>query len=124
MSKRTMMRTTGLMIVIGFFLPWIDLPEVGSVSGWDLIHSDLVSDTTRMVVRGWLGLGLALIVASVLSERLASVVGVLSGGLIIGFTLYWLAHFFFDILGIGLFMVVGAGAGALVLGLLGGSKQE
>lgn len=123
MSKRTVMRTMGLMIVIGFFLPWIELSAQGSVSGWDLIHGELVSDTARMVLRGWLGLGLALIVASVLSERLAGVVGVACGGLIIGFTLYWLALFFFDILGIGLFMVVGAGAGALVLGLLGGGER-
>lgn len=116
-SDETMMRAAGIGIVGGFFLPWLDLPVLGNVSGWDILHSSLVSDGTRTAIGLWLVLGVALVATASISRRATTMLSVASGAAILGFTFYWLAQFFADVIGIGLMLVLGGGAVALVCGL-------
>lgn len=114
-NQRVWMGIAGVGLVVGFFLPWLDLGVAGA-SGWDIVRSDLFSLTSVILLLCPL-LGVALAIAAFGKQKEAAAVSIAAGGGVLGYTFYKLAWGFVKISGVGLWMVLGAAAAALVLGL-------
>jgi hypothetical protein len=115
---KTIMVGVGIALVVGFFLPWIDLIPGHGVSGWDLVRSSQVSLITRMLFALCPLGGVAMIVAGLGGGRAASGVAMGTGGLILGYTAYKLGYFFIKVTGVGLWLILAAAIVALIAGLV------
>jgi hypothetical protein len=114
----------GIALVVGFFLPWIDVGGVVGVSGWELFQTSEISLITRLVFLAAPIGGVALILAGLGGGRAASSAGIAVGSVVIGYTVYKVAYTFFKISGVGLWLVLGAGVLALIFGIATHQKKS
>jgi hypothetical protein len=102
----------GVALVAGFFLPWF-----GPLSGWDLVRNENVSLFHRVLFALCPLFGAGLAMSSIVGSRRTGLVAVGAGVGVLGYTAYKVADTFLAITGWGLWVVLGAAAVALVLGL-------
>jgi hypothetical protein len=108
----------GAALLVGFFLPWLDVGGMISASGWDMFWGKGASWSTKLWLLGFPLAGIALIVTGLGGDaRKAAGVAAASGGILIGWMLFRLAWGFFKTTGIGLWMVIAAAIVALIFGL-------
>ena len=120
---RIALGTAGLCLVIGFFLPWINLNTQSSVSGLGLVASD--DHVIRAAFDGaqrWLLLlipilGILLTAIGFLGFRWSTKVAALVGLTIIGFGFVTLILIFIERTGYGLWLVFTGAFLSLVLGI-------
>jgi hypothetical protein len=119
MSKRgqTGLALAGLALVVGFFLPWIDVGGVFTVSGFAMVWRGEGGGIGRFLLAMVPLVGVALACAGVLGSRKAAGIALAAGGGIFGYFLWTLARGFIATTGIGLWLVLGASVAALVFGL-------
>jgi hypothetical protein len=114
----------GIALVVGFFLPWIDVGGIVGVSGWELLRTSEISLLTRLVFLAAPVGGVALILAGLGGGRAASNVAIGTGSVILGYTVYKVAYTFFKISGVGLWLVLAAGVIALIVGIATRAKKS
>jgi hypothetical protein len=115
--KSTWMGIAGIALVVGFFMPWIDLGGLVSVSGWDLVRDSHISLGTRVIFALCPILGAALAFAAFGGSRNAAKVSIAAGLGVLGYTGFKIAYTFAKITGWGLWLVLAAGVVALIFGL-------
>jgi hypothetical protein len=115
------MALTGAAMVVGFFLPFLDVGVAGA-SGWDIVRSDAFAWTTRLAVACLPLGGAALALAGLTRSDGARKISWTMGAGILGFLFFKLAWGFFKVTGTGLWMVIGAATIALLVGL--GSRKR
>lgn len=107
----------GLVMVIGFFLPWIRLGELVSASGYDLVAREAFSPLTRLVFALCPIGGAVLVLGSVSGARSLGGAGLALGSGILLYSGYRLLQVLFVTTGLGLWLVIGAACIAIVVGL-------
>jgi hypothetical protein len=105
----------------GFFMPWIKLGDMVSVSGFGLVLTggdmmEQLSAPSRGLIFSIPLLGLALLATSIKGFRALSWAGLGTGVLILLVGLYTLISFFLDSTGVGMWVVTGAALLALGTG--------
>lgn len=108
---------TGLALVVGFFMPWIDVAGIGGVSGWDMVRSEQLSLITRAILALCPLGGAALALSAFGHSRRAGQLALGVGGGVLGYTFYKLAYGFIKVTGAGLWIVLAAGVVAVAVGL-------
>lgn len=119
----------GVGLFSGFFLPWVGLEGVVSVTGFSLMASEgqvvtLLSGPSRMILLAVPMLGVALMVGAMTGHRSSLWVGLLTGLLVVGYGLVTLIRLFVRTTGLGLWLVVGCAFLSLVVALLGLGRRS
>ena len=131
MALRIVLGTAGLLLVVGFFLPWLKLEEIATVSGMQLVIDDnpviraLVGDDTQR----WLlllvpGFGLALTAVGFLGVRYSGHIAAVLGLLIVLYGLVTTIIFFFQKTGIGLWLILAGSLLAVAAGAFAWARQR
>lgn len=123
-ALRIILGASGLLLVVGFFLPWINL-ESTTVSGLELVSS---SDPIIVALIGnqaqkWILLlipvfGVALTAIGFLGVRYSGHISAALGVLIVGYGVVTVIIFFFQKTGIGMWLILGGAFIAISAGLI------
>jgi hypothetical protein len=131
MEKRSMDKSrgvvvlAGLALIAGFFLPWIDIGGFFQVSGLQMVlHGEGSSTAARVALAALPLVGLALIVAAAGNARAARALGFFVGGGILLYFFGSIAWGFLKTTGVGLWLVLGGSALALVAGLSAARRRD
>src|SRR5690606_11941207 len=122
MALRIVLGTAGLLLVVGFFLPWVQIDREMR-SGLELdVESDpdvrdMVDDTQRWILLVIPVLGAALTAIGFLGVRGSGAAGTVVGFLLMAYGLVTVVLLFFQRTGLGLWLIVGATILALGAGL-------
>jgi hypothetical protein len=123
MVLRVVLGTAGLLLVVGFFLPWIELPSE-SYSGLSLVLDDnrdireAVGETRRWILLALPVLGVALTAIGFMGFRWSAAVAAGIGLLLIGYGIVTVVAIFFQTTALGLWLIVAAAFLALGGGLV------
>jgi len=126
---RLFLGLAGLLLVVGFFLPWFQLGD-GDIAGLQLVtsHDPMIVALVGQDAQRWIlllipGFGVALIGVAVAGLRYSGPVAAILGVLIVGYGMVTVVIFFFQKTGLGLwlillgaFLAVAAGALSFVRG--------
>ncbi len=121
-ALRVVLGTAGLLLVVGFFLPWVQIDR-DMRSGLELVVSDdsdvrdMVDDTQRWILLIIPALGAALTAVGFMGLRGAGVVGAAIGFLLMAYGMITVVLLFFQQTGVGLWLIVGATILAVAAGL-------
>lgn len=123
MVLRVVLALSGLVMFVGFFLPWMQLGELMEASGFQLIlgsgeMADRFFGPQRWVLLTVPVLGTLLVIVAVIGHRIVAWIAVLAGLTVLGFGLLRLLTFFFETTGMGVWLIVSAAFIALAGGLL------
>lgn len=121
---RLFLGAAGLLLIIGFFLPWLNLGENSSVSGIELVMADdpvtlalIGAETQRWLLLLIPGFGIALTGVAIAGIRYSGPIAAVLGILIVGCGMVMVVIFFFQKTGIGLWLIL---LGAFVAVATGG----
>lgn len=123
MVLRIVLGTAGLLLVVGFFLPWIELPS-DSYSGLALVLDDnrdireAVGEARRWILLAIPILGIALTAIGFMGFRWSAAVAAGIGLLLIGYGIVTVVALFFQTTALGLWLIVAAAFLALGGGLV------
>ena len=117
MKRDMWLGVLGAAIVLGFFLPWIDVGGHVKVSGWDFVREGGFAWHTRLLLALCPIAGGSLAIAGFTRARSAASAAIATGAGILGYVVYKMAYGFIKLTGVGLWMVLAAAAIALVMGL-------
>lgn len=132
LALRIVLGTAGLLLVVGFFLPWVQIDREMQ-SGLSLVVEsdpdvrDLVDDTQRWILLVIPVLGAALTAVGFLGLRWSGAVAAGVGFVLIAYGTVTVVLLFFQRTGLGLWLIVGAALLALGAGLfaiLRGRQQK
>lgn len=120
---RIALGASGLMLLIGFFLPWLHFGALRDVSGLDLVTANheairhAIPETQRWILLFIPVLGLALTAIGFLGFRWSGIVGAAVGILVIGYGVVTVVTIFFRTTAIGMWLILGGSFLALGIGL-------
>ena len=132
MALRILLGTAGLLLVVGFFLPWlrIELPAAGGetvllreISGMNLVTDGeptiraLVGDTQRWLLLAIPVFGLALTAVGFLGFRWSGIVAAILGLSLVGYGVVTVVLFFFQKTALGLWLILGGTFLAVAAGM-------
>jgi hypothetical protein len=114
---------SGAGLLVGFFMPWVKLGALVSVSGFGLVFADgdmvsMISGSNRFFLFAIPLLAVALIVLAVLGQRAASWVGAAGGVAVLGYAVYTVLSLFLASTGLGMWLVAASTLVALSLGFM------
>ncbi len=114
----------GVALLVGFFLPWLDvgLGGVGQASGLDMVIKAEGFSALRVALCLVPLAGAALLAAALKGGVLAARVSLVVGLALLGYGLYQVGKSFFAVTGLGLWLVIAATVVAVVAPLAGGSR--
>lgn len=120
---RILLGTAGLLLVIGFFLPWLRLEipaavgvpaEIKMISGVELVWSEeplvraMAGDETQRYLLLFIpAFGLLMTAVGFLGFRWSGVVAAVMGLTLVGYGIVMFAIFFFQKTGLGLWLILG-----------------
>jgi hypothetical protein len=108
----------GVALMVGFFLPWIDLGGFVRVSGFDAVWHGGAAWYTRGLLALLPFAGAALALAGLTGSRSAPLLGLGVGGGVLGYVLVKTVWSFVETTGWGMWLVLGGATVALVAGTL------
>jgi len=121
---RIVLGAAGLLLVVGFFLPWINL-ETSSVSGLELVTSDdpMVVALVGQQAQKWILLlipvfGVALTAIGFLGVRYSGHISAVLGILIVGYGIVTVIIFFFQKTGVGMWLILAGAFVSITAGLV------
>lgn len=123
LALRIMLGAAGLLLVIGFFLPWIQLPD-DSHSGLSLVFDtnrnvrEMVGETQRWILLVIPVLGVGLTAVGFMGFRWAGPVAVSIGLLLLAYGVVTVVMLFFQHTAEGLWLIVGGAFLSLSGGML------
>lgn len=112
-QSRTLIAVAGLVLLLGFFLPWISFGGLG-VSGWYFASNAGASAFIWLVPVG----GMAMLATALTGSRYARATSAVVGLALVGYAVVKTVHSFFATTGIGLWMVILGALAALALPLI------
>ncbi|MCA9574941.1 MAG: hypothetical protein H6726_17170 [Sandaracinaceae bacterium] len=120
---RILQAIAGVGLMTGFFMPWVTLGDMVSVSGFSLVLTggdvvEQLSGPSRGVIFSIPLLGLALLSTAIKGFRVLAWAGLATGILILLVGLYTLITVFLDSTGMGMWVLIGAALLALGTGAL------
>jgi hypothetical protein len=121
---RILLGACGVALIAGFFMRWLTLGDMVSVSGFSLIVTQgemvsLLSGSHRFLLFAVPVFGILLVVAGAIGHRFGLWVALVTGVTVLGFGAFTLIRLFIESTGAGLWIVVGASLLALSLSLIG-----
>lgn len=117
-AARTLLLLTGAALLVGFFLPWVDLGFGPTISGFAVArHAPNGALFQTMLWAIPVG-GLAMIVTAATGSRHARLTSVLVGLGLVGYGVVKTVHAFFATTGLGLWLVIIAALAAVAVPLL------
>jgi hypothetical protein len=118
MLRRGVALVSGLLLVVGFFLPWRQATPLDpvSVTGLDIVLKGLMDPSTRYAVLAVPLVGIVLLIAGYVGRRSSLFVGLLAGVSLILVGAWQILSYLAESIGTGLWIV----AGAALLALIGG----
>ncbi len=127
--SRILFALSGLLLIVGFFLPWVTAGTALELSGLGLVFSggevvNAISGSGRFLLFFVPLLGAALILGAVLGQRTTSWVAALGAGFLLLFGLIHVIRLFISSTGLGMWLVVVASLFILTLGLLSISSRN
>ncbi len=117
-TARTLIAASGAALLIGFFLPWVDIGFGPTISGFGVARA--ANGASMFSAMLWLipfG-GLAMLASALAGSRHARLVSVLVGLSLVGYAVVKTVHAFFATTGLGLWVVIAASLAAIALPLL------
>ena len=116
--RRGVALVSGLLLVVGFFLPWRQATSMDpvSVTGLDIVLKGLMEPSTRYAVMAVPAVGLVLLVAGYVGRRSSLTVGLIAGISLILVGAWQILTYLAESIGTGLWIV----ACASLLALIGG----
>jgi len=119
MGKRgqTALVVAGLALVVGFFLPWVDIGGMITASGWTIVWRAEGATTTRILLGFVPVIGALLALAGLTASRKTTGIALAAGGGILGYFVWSFARGFFATTGLGLWLVIAGAIVALGVGL-------
>ena len=113
----------GLALGLGFFLPWLRLAGLASISGFGLMVTDgqaveMISGPHRLLLFAVPLFGVARVIGGITGHRIAAWLALAAGVIVVGDGLVTLVMLFLNTTGIGMWLVIGGSLMALVTGLL------
>src|SRR5687767_10041644 len=117
-ASRTLIAVTGAALFLGFFLPWVDIGFGPTISGYTVARA--TNSASMLSLMFWLiplG-GLAMIVTALSGSKHARLVSVLVGLGLVGYATVKTVYAFFATTGFGLWVVIAASLGAVLIPLL------
>lgn len=114
----------GGLLFVGFFLPWVRLGALSYLSGLQLVMSDAevvrgaMSEAQRYILLGVPALGLGLVATGVAGIKGASQIGLAVAIATLAYGLFFFLYVFFNLTGIGLWLVLAGSTLALSTGLV------
>lgn len=124
MQRDTALGILGGAIVVGFFMPWIDVGGHVQASGWELLRADGLGWAHRIALALCPVAGVALALAGLARLGSAAAIATATGAAILGYTVYDLARSFIHVTGTGLWIVLASAAIALVVGLSARARKS
>lgn len=121
-ATRAIVLVAGLGLLVGFFLPWMRFGQFAALSGLSLmVSSGSAVDALAGPSRGLLVIipvcGAALVASAIFAPRVAALVSLISGIVILAFGLFTLARLFFETVGPGMWIVVVSALASAAVGL-------
>jgi hypothetical protein len=113
-TARTMIAVTGAALLIGFFLPWIDIGFGPTISGYTVARAGQSASMFWLIPLG----GIAMLVSALMGSRHARLISAVVGLSLVGYAVVKTVHAFFATTGFGLWVVIAASLGAILLPLL------
>lgn len=123
-ALRIVLGTAGLLLVVGFFLPWVQFADDAKHSGLDLVIENdhairqTIGETQRWILLVVPVLGIVLTAVGFLGFRWSGVVSAVIGLLLLGYGAVTVVIIFFQSTGLGLWLIVGGAFLALASGIL------
>lgn len=117
-NQRTLITIAGAVLVLGFFLPWIDIGGFG-ISGWGFARNTAMSSFIWLVPIG----GLAMLITGATGSKHARLTSAVVGASLVGYAVVKTVHSFFATTGIGLWMIIVGALAALAIPLLSRSER-
>ena len=124
---RLVLGVSGLLLLVGFFLPWIKLSggDIESVSGLGLVMADqeairalIGEDSQRFVLLLIPGFGVALTAVGFLGMRYSGQIAAVLGILIVGYGMVTMVIMFFEKTGYGMWLILGGAFLAVAAGTI------
>lgn len=123
MALRIFLGASGILLIVGFFLPWLTYATLPSVSGLQLVFDEapevrrlVPEETMRWLLLAVPGFGVALTAVGFLGLRWSGQVSAVLGVLLLLYGLVTFIIFFFQFTGVGLWLVLGGSFLAIFAG--------
>jgi len=122
--RRALLAASGLTMLVGFFMPWLKIGSLLTISGFGLVFAsgdvvNVVSGTSRFMLVVVPLLGILLSVGAILGHRLTPWVALAGATAILGFGFLRVLELFVTSTGLGMWLVIVSALVCLVLSLLG-----
>jgi hypothetical protein len=116
-AQRGLLGFSGLLLLLGFFLPWVTIGDVANISGLELVIHDNLPSWQRVMLGFCPLVSLVLMAVAGFGVKGARWFGVGAGGCVLGYGLFTIAYIVFNMIDVGIWMVMGGGIIAMVTGL-------
>jgi hypothetical protein len=122
-ATRAALILCGASLMVGFFMPWLTVGELMSVSGLGLAFSNgqmvtMISGSHRFLLLAIPAVALLLVIGGIVGNRLAPWSAVIGGLVILGYGFFTVVRMFISSTGLGMWIVLGSVVLALAIGLV------
>jgi hypothetical protein len=130
MASRSLLAVAGMVLLIGFFMPWLQLGSMMQLSGFTLWTAsgeavEVISGPRRVLLFMVPLSGVALIAAAYVGHRVSVWTALVASALLLAYGGYTIVRLFLESTGLGMWMVVGAAMLAFAVALIGlGSSKK
>ena len=114
-QSHTVLAVLGLIMIVAFFLPFLDVGGMLVASGWDIVLNGGAPWSTRLPVLAVPLLGLSMLVTGLARENGARLTGLLFGAGVLGYLTWTLARIFVATTGWGLWVVIVGACASIVV---------
>lgn len=115
---RVFLGVAGILLVLGFFLPWVSIGDVANIAGHELVFGDNLPSWQRVALAFCPLLGALSVAVAILGFRWARWFALGVGGVVLGYGLFTVSYLLFKMLSVGLWLVLAGGLLALAAGFL------
>ena len=109
----------GCALLVGFFLPWIEVGGLGQIkaSGLEILKQEQLPDRFRIMLLMCPICGVLLVASAFGKKLLTALAAFFIGAGVLGYPLYYIFKFLRQTTGLGLWLVIGAGIVSFVYGI-------
>jgi hypothetical protein len=121
--RRVLLGVSGLAMLVGFFLPWLKVGTLLTISGFGLVFAtgdvvNVISGASRFMLVVVPLLGFLLVLGALLGYRLTQWVALAGATAILGFGLARVLELFVTSTGLGMWLVIFSALSCLIVSLL------
>jgi hypothetical protein len=117
-TSRTLIAVAGAALIIGFFLPWVDLGFGPTISGFNVVRAASGGSILHLMLWAIPIGGVAMVATAMTGSRHVRLTSAGVGVALVGYAVVKTVHAFFATTGLGLWLVIIAALAALSLPLI------